>query len=596
MQRHAPLKNNGAPAFVPVGSAAGALAPDTSQADQVLGKLIMGFVERRVSPQTIADVVLAQISEEDNLPGDLSAATCNGVLEALSSSSTISGIQEIIIFLSRRDDFPRFLSPSAAMGSLCALLLNPVLNDAPSDARFRNMLRILDALGKHNVEILAHYKGSPALKPARMRLTNALKSAHHLISRSEQACPNLMVLRQVLLKGIEPTTDLLGPATLSSVQNVIAAIVNTPDHVLAHHTPRDYRSSSLAGDECTKLDSLDAVIKNLSNGSASRFQCSFLVEWIFAGCLRQACLDGTAETSLTQAIDLIIANAPQRIDVCKGVIRALQKDLSLLHSDFGTVQGAKDRLDHAQQIASHIFHALWTQKVYSWRWIAQELLPWALQLPCYPTESRLVTRGQVEWLQIMETHEWSEGVTEPPSWIVRDASRTSASVFQIAPGQWLQLFAEPFVEALHRESTSLGFVLTSAHIDFVEYLVRTLRRKSPLFASEAETLICLQVLGRARLCEQNQMKLAVTRLRLQSSGGAAQREQTRFLLGLLTQPQQIEALGPNPIARALALLAICCRHVKIKSHRETLRRTGQPQYRTSEPQADAFNQDFAQPH
>lgn len=576
MQRHAPLNCNGDHAFVPFGSAAAVSGSDTSQADQVLGKLIMGFVERRVSPQTLADVVLAQIAEEDGHPGDLSAATCNGVLEALSSTSTLSGIQEIIIFLSRRDDFPRFLSPSAAMGSLCSLLLNPFLSDEPSDARFRDMLRILDALGKHNVEILALYKGSAELKAARMRLTNALKSAHHLISRSGQACPNLMVLRQVLLKGVEPTTDLLGPATFTSVQSVITAIINTPDHVLVHHVPRDYRTATVAGEECTKLDFLDTVMKTLSAGSASRFQCSFLVEWLFAGCLRQACLDGDAEACLTHAIDLIIANAPQRIDVCKGVIRALQKDLSLLHSDFGTVQGASDRLGQARQIASQIFHALWAQKGHSWQWIAQELLPWALQIPSYPPESRLVTRTQVEWLQIMETRQWSEGVTEPPGWIVRDASRTAATVFQIAPGHWLQLFAEPFVDALHRESTSSGFVLASAHLDFVEYLVRTLRRKSPLFASEAETLICLQIIGRARLSEQNQMKLAVTRLRLQSSGGAAQREQTRFLLGLLTQPQQVEALGPNPIARALALLAICCRHVKFKSRRETLRRTGQP--------------------
>jgi hypothetical protein len=583
VHKNAPLRGTGDLPFStgrrlgPLLSASTGPGSEGSHADQVLGKLIMGFVERRVSPLTIADVVLAQISEGDCQPSDLSTATCNGILEALASTSTLSGMQEIISFLARRDDFPRFLSPSAAMGTLCSLLLNPFLQDEPSEHRFRETLRILDALGKHNVEILALYKGSTELKAAKMRLTNALKSAHHLISNAGQTCPHLMVLRQVLLKGVEPSTELLGPATFTSVQSVITAITNTPDHVLVHHIPRDYRTTTVAGQECSKLDFLDAVLKALASGSATRFQCGFLVEWLFAGCLRQACLDGDAEACLIHAIDLIIHNAPQRLDVCKGVIRALQKDLSVLHSDFGNITGATERLERARQTAAQVFHALWSQKGHPWQWIAQELLPWALQLPCYPPESRLVTRSQVEWLQMMQTRQWSEGVTEPPGWIVREASRTTAVVFQMAPGHWLQLFAEPFVDALHREATSSGFILASEHIDFVEYLVRTLRRKSPLFASEAETLVCLQILGRARLSEQNQMKLAVTRLRLQSSGGAVQREQTRFLLGLLTQMQQVEALGPNPVARALSLLAICCRHVKVKSRRETLRRTGQPQ-------------------
>lgn len=112
-------------------------------------------------------------------------------------------------------------------------------------------------------------------------------------------------------------------------------------------------------------------------------------------------------------------------------------------------------------------------------------------------------------------------------------------------------------------------------MDFVEFLIRQLRKKSPLFASQVETLICLTILGRARANEQNQMKLSVTRLRLQESVGTQQKEQTREILNLLTQPQTVELLGPNPIARALHLLSRTCRHVEVLSKRENQRKTSE---------------------
>ncbi len=542
------------------------------EADGVLSRLIMGFVERRVSPQSIADVVLTQINDHMCEPDDISEATCTGMLEALSSTGSVSGIQEILIFISKKKNFPKFLSLSASMGSLSSLLLHPFFNTDPHSAGARELMRLTDQISKKIVEALAARPHCPDLKTKRMRLANALKSAHSLVAQLGPNCPNLIVLYQVLLKGVSPRAELVQQSTFSSVHSVIAAISRTPDHVLVHHSPKDYLTVEARTNESVKLEAMEEVLRSLGSPEVSRFQASFLVEWIFAGCLKHAASNGETAATLSHAIDIVLRQAPEKVDIMKGIVRALQRDLSLLHTEHSGVPGLSERIELAEATASQLFRTLWRSSACSWQWLNKEFVPWVLRLNCHPPESRLVTAEQIDRLRMLDSQRWSEGTGRPPSWVLRDASQTAALVFQMAPGVWLQLYGGAFADALHRESMASDFVLSSAHMDFVEFLVRTVRKKSPLFASEVETLVCLQIIGRARANEKNHMKLAVTRLRLQHVGAAESREQTRSLLELMTHPQSIEVLGPNPVARALALFVRCCRHVEVKTKREANRR------------------------
>lgn len=563
-------------------------------ADALLSHLVMGFVERRVAPQTISDIILAQVNESGAAPEDFQAATLNGVLESIAGSNAVSGLQEIVALLARRPDFPEFLSPVSAVAALAALLTQPLRGIQPGDGRFEHFCHILDQLALRATVSLA--KSNPnAVKVAKMRLVNAFKSAAGLVTALAQYCPQLIILRQALLKPVGPAPQF-SRGELADVPAVLAAIRALPDSVLVHKTPSDFRTAVEAGETLSKLRHLDIVVAALSPAAGSDtqsrsrsattleewtpFKRSFVVEWLLSGCLREVVLSAASRSLLGDALRGLLSRTNMHLDVLKGCLRALQKDLcgivlpeALAHQPVrSNMPSSTERNTYLQLASSLFFGALYDPQQASgsanvWDRLATDFLPWAMQLPCDPPECRIVTRLQMSWLRIMETREWVEGLSQPPQWIFEKANQNAALIFQIAPGHWLQAHAAFFVDVLWQESLHSEFQPGNAHRDYVEYLIRCMRKKSPLFASEVELLICLHSLGRAQPSEQAQIALAHTRLKMTDQPLRPLSDEARTTLEVLEDGQQKAALGPHPVAQALALLLRACRNVESKSAR-----------------------------
>jgi len=567
-------------------------------ADALLSHLVMGFIERRVAPQTISDIILAQVNESGAEPEDFQAATLNGVLESIAGSNAASGLQEIIVFLAKRRDFPEFLSPASVMASLAALLTHPLRGIQPGDGRFEQFCQILDQLALRSTVVLA--KSNPnTLKLGKMRLVNALKSVSGLIAALAQYCPQLVILRQVLLKPVAAGIPQLSKGELADVPAVLANIRSLPDSVLVHKTPRDCKTSAESAGVLNKLRHLEIVIAALvpgagpespatpdrlcavsSLGEWTPFKRSFVVEWLLSGCLREVLVNKGERSLLSESLRVLFARTNMHLDVLKGAARALQKDLCeivlpdhLEHQPAGTTMPSAAVRNEYLQIASTMFFAALYDPLRSdssvplSEQLAAEFVPWALQLPCDPPDCRIVTRVHLTWLRIMETHEWVEGLSQPPQWIFEKANQNAALVFQIAPGHWLQAHASNFVDALWQESLHSEFQSGKAHLDYVEFLIRSMRKKSPLFASEVELLICLHLLGRAQSSEQAQIKLSHTRLKMAEQSDRPLSAEARATLEILEDGQEKLALGPNPLARALALLSRTCWSVEAKAAR-----------------------------
>ena len=537
-------------------------------ADTLLSHLVMGFIERRVAPQTIADVLLAQLSENGAVPEELKPATWNGVVEALAASQPVTGLFDILLFAAKRSDFPFFLSSSATIGGLASLLASPIHLAERCQSGDQHMPKLLEALARRAADIVAREPQSQT-RGARMRLINGLKSSSTLINSLSSLSPSLMILRQLLLRAPVGSAEPSTGSGFPSLGALLAAVANTPDHVLVHHNAADYsvRNWTRSDFPESAVDDICGAIEDQARPLSS-FQTAFVIEWLFTGAVASGFTLASSTGSIGRALRQVIGRLGLRLDVLKGVVRALQRDISIAVGRLPVNSTSDDKLKMAQYAASLLFGALLAAKKPRWPQLAVEFVPWVLHLPCSPAESRIVTREQLEWLRVLDVQEWLEGLSAPPAWITADASQTAALVFHLAPGQWLQHHAGGFIEVLHQETLGADFVMTKAHFDCVDYLIRTARKKAPIFASEIDTLIALQVLGRAQEGEQNQIKLAVARLRMLSAQDGAPRSAAQASLGLLTNPQAVERLGPNPLARALSIFSSTAQAVQAKGVRD----------------------------
>jgi len=109
------------------------------------------------------------------------------------------------------------------------------------------------------------------------------------------------------------------------------------------------------------------------------------------------------------------------------------------------------------------------------------------------------------------------------------------------------------IDRLHAEATAPSFVLARHHFDYVEYLVRTLRKKSPAAACRPETLYALKLLSRLQPHEEQQLQLAETRARM----ARRRTPETDLFLEIIGGTVSAETRGGNAIARALWALQRC---------------------------------------
>lgn len=531
--------------------------------EQVVSTLLMSFVERKVSPQTIADVVRAQVTENGISADSLNAATCNGIIEVVTTASSVGDCADLLFFISNHSQFPSSLSPKASLGGLAYLLRRVQVYLNHSDALLRRQfLNTTEGFAQQVFKLLqqdSNNNNNDINHADRLRLINVLKTNDPSLIRLFCASDQLSKLKDYLLSPINRISAALGGAsTLSgkatAPDQVIQEISTTADHSLALKGVAAFKLSSQFGGHLWKLHNADACLAFLDDGAMSPFQVSFFAEWFFDGLFREAVLNPSAEQGVLQLMRRILSQKAADMSIVKGVVRSLQRDFSLVQVEFQNQTAAPSVTNKAAALVNQFFLTLLPAVEQNQQIYARQFTPWALQLPVHPAETRIVTRAQWQWLRTLTSQTWEEDLREPPNWIITNASRFAAHIFLMAPNFWLHDYAIQLFEKLYVESLTPQFQISKHHVEYVEFLIRSLRKKSPFFASRPETLAALKALGIASPHEEQLLQLALTRAKINARSGSESARQHEFLIELASHGTQSEHYGQNPISRALNLM------------------------------------------
>jgi hypothetical protein len=531
----------------------------TPTTEQVVSTLLMSFVERKVSPQTIADVVRAQVTENGISADSLNCATCNGIIEVVTTASSVGDCADLLFFLSNHPQFPAGLSPKAALGGLAYLLRRVQVYLNHSDALLRRQyLNSTEGFAQQVLKLLEQ-ENSDVNHADRLRLINVLKTNDPALARLFSASDQLSKLKEYLLSPVHRITTALGnAATLgskgTSPDQIIQEISTTADHTLALKGVAAYKLSSQFGGHLWKLHNADACLAFLDDGAMSSFQLSFFTEWFFDGLFREAVLNPAAEQGVVQLMRRVLTQKAADMSIIKGLVRSLQRDYSQVQVEFQNQTAAPSVANKATVLVNQFFINLLPAIEQNQQIYARQFTPWALQLPVHPAETRIVTRAQWQWLRTLTSQKWEEDLREPPNWIVSNSSRFAAHIFLMAPNFWLHDYAIQLLEKLYVESLTPQFQVSKHHVEYVEFLVRALRKKSPFFASRPETLAALKALGVASPHEEQLLQLALTRAKINARSGTDALREHEFLIELASQGPQSENYGQNPISRTLNLM------------------------------------------
>jgi len=531
----------------------------TPTTEQVVSTLLMSFVERKVSPQTIADVVRAQVTENGISADSLNCATCNGIIEVVTTASSVGDCADLLFFLSNHPQFPGGLSPKASLGGLAYLLRRVQVYLNHSDALLRRQFLNSTEGFAQQVYKLLEQDSADINHADRLRLINVLKTNDPALARLFSASDQLSKLKDYLLAPVSRITTALGnAATLgskgTSPDQIIQEISSTADHTLALKGVAAYKLSSQFGGHLWKLHNADACLAFLDDGAMSSFQLSFFTEWFFDGLFREAVLNPAAEQGVVQLMRRVLSHKASDMSIIKGLVRSLQRDYSQVQVEFQNQTAAPSVANKATILVNQFFINLLPAIEQNQQVYARQFTPWALQLPVHPPETRIVTRAQWQWLRTLTSQKWEEDLRDPPNWIVSNSSRFAAHIFLMAPNFWLHDYAIQLLEKLYVESLTPQFQVSKHHVEYVEFLVRALRKKSPFFASRPETLAALKALGVSSPHEEQLLQLALTRAKINVRSGADGAREHEFLIELASQGAQSEHYGQNPISRTLNLM------------------------------------------
>lgn len=525
--------------------------------EQLLSRLLLSFVERRVSPQTIADIVRAQIIENNIAPQNLEPATCSGIIEAIANVRSLKSSLDILAFLSKRIDFPVFLSYSATLAALLEVLGQaPRLHTTTLPQQMRFFVNLTQSLSVHLLQHI-HSRTMPPADRSRVLtyLQNIPKETRVWLTNNAAGLANLrdaLVSEQL---GIPETVRPHAPL-LADPGDVLINILDTPDHTLAKKSASHYRCIPKDKFNSWRLENIETLRDILDDDRHSSIAKRFATEWFFNGILRDTLDDENLVTPLQKAFRDVILERNNDMDRLKGVLIALQRDLNIAATELGIPNSSHPKFTQLMQRGEKIlFPNLIGIATEFPQLFARQFAWWAIQMPVTPPDARLFSRTGWRWLRAIATQVWEDELRRPPGWILSEASRFAVPLFRMAPSVWLHEFAPLLLERLLLETNRPAFRVSEQHQNYVEFLIRTLRSKSPLLRGKTEMLILLRFIERANPQEENQLRLLETRYRmLANSRSRGRTPEEDFWINVYRAEKGCEAFGYNAIAAVINLL------------------------------------------
>lgn len=579
-------------------SAVNHFGAEQQSTDRIVSHMLMSFVERKISPQTIADVLRAQIFESQIPISLLNSKTCNGILEAVTLANSVDDCVDLVLYLSTHPSFPENLSFKAAVGSLCVLLryiqrkaenykklreLNQQslnyedflqqdfftfhpsqalpteimlenTSEIPSDFYLKNVKKVDVLIEELSFCILNIFQSNAHLVEfdVKQSLINFIKSPHPVFTKLLRNCERFQHLRFTLMTKNESAFSSEIKGILPKPYEMISLLQKTSDEQILRNGVNHYKTEQAEKNSSSRLKYLQSVIDSLHASSASDIRKTFFTEWIFDNALAEATVNESTVFEFTSQLKYLLENFITNSAIMRGLLKALQKDFSL-HS-------MQDQYIYkANKLTAPIFLYFVTLAEKDLPYITKYIANWALELPLQNEEHRFFKKQHWRWIRTLSAKIWDASLREPPPWVVDAGSLFCALIFQIAPALWLQEYSVSLIERVYQETLTERFTPTAEHFNYVEYLIRCIRKKSPFFASRTESLYALQILSRMTQTELQHVANAKIRFQnlLPNYSPAQIQISPEFLLWkqvLENEESFKQKLGNNPVTRALAVL------------------------------------------
>lgn len=401
-----------------------------------LSKLFLGFLERKISAQTIADILRAQILESNVAVEDFEPEACCKIIESLTHANTSENCCDLIFYFAKHPLFPLCLSYQASTGALKALLIDILKRVSCGQKPFVQQSNVV-------LESLS-----------RQWICLALESttSDHQKDLSELS---------LLIEKINPIY-FLDLKFKPFFQIMLLLIVFKKTFSTSEKATKD------------KINPYESALKNQS----------FLFE-----------------------SDLVFL---------KNMVLMLQKELNFLfqgclnNQTTETVENALLARDSSKIIFNFLINAHKKDKSFNLKSVAN----WAMEIKHTSEQAQFFTRTDWHWMQTLSEQVWNDGLREPPYWVLKQAADYCALIFHCAPAQWLQRYGHQILHPIYQCSMENGFVAKQEHFQYVEFLLRHLRKKSPFVASHVQSLHALSLL--THLTPHESVQYETVRMRLES--------------------------------------------------------------------------------
>lgn len=534
------------------------MSAEQQSTDGIVSHMLMGFVERKISPQTIADVLRAQIFESHVPSHLLNTATCNGILEAVTHANSTEDCSDLVFYLATHPQFPEFLSFKAASGSLRALLRylqKNIQND------LQNPIKIDKIIENLSEKILSFFHERKQVDlDDKTSLTVLIKTTNPTLARLMRNSPHFQQLRFMLMSPNDYINDTAIATVRPEPLEMINIILKTSDDHLLRNGTFYYKTNPTNKGTSGRIKHLNTVLDIFKSNKVSEYKIGFTIEWLFEKALVEAILHEESHENYIFSIKCAAENSSSQIQIMRGLIRAIQKDFSFLasHPMQKMQENKPNLLEKATLLSQNIFPILVISAEKDNNFVSKYIANWAVEMPLQNEESRFFKRFHWRWIRTLAAHIWDASLREPPTWVIEGGSNYCATIFQTAPALWLQEYSFALLERVYRETLQDNFEPATPHYDYVEYLARSMRKKSPFFASRTESLYALHLLSRLTRTEALQYASAEARFQTQLSNAPFQQEvSSEFALWkeIILNPNIEDNLGNNPVTRSLAVLA-----------------------------------------
>jgi hypothetical protein len=517
---------------------------------QFLSQLIMSFLERQIAPQTILDVFLAQLRDDPFNPEEVSLTTCNALLEICSTMPSSSEKHQVLNFFAQHPHIKTGLSLKAALAGCQGLLTDPLVHNRQT----------LEAVENYVCSLLNHLRE----RPQELNLEQAQGLYHTIRQQHNESVLRQLPLLLQLTKELESYEGIQAPDDAVTPESHLSQILRLPEHHLAQRGLFHFGLTHEGAFLKWRLENIHVLVQALEQESCSDFRIAFLVEWFFDSGLKLALLDEKIKSLLVWALEEVFKQFPISLPVFKGVIRALQRDQAQIVAKSPAPD--KDFERCLRVILPFYRHLI---RHYSSKFIIQELGSWIQTLPYKTHQFQLIQYSTLLWIQVFANKEWNSSLIDCPKWVSLCAEHLLPVLVQVAPPYWLEKHLLDSFLRLQGIINHPEHQMEKKNIDFLVFVIRQVRQKTPYFSRAPEPLFALKALGACDYQERKLTELFESRFQLKIRHPALSASDQAFWEQLLARDAFSQVSSESPQVQTALHLMI---KVTTDSRQQSLKR------------------------